>query len=226
MLTTCSYDLVKIGYATDVEERVKKLNKSECLPYPYYVYATYETTSTSLLDITLHGLIDKLNPELRTKCEYEGKERKREFYKMAPIDAYTILESIAIISNTEKRLKRWYQSDSENHAIEEEKAEKNQQKSRFTFSSAKIPIGSEIYFINKPNIPFVSETDLNNKYPKIVARVVGDTEIEYNGKTWSLSRLAKELANTPYGLAGPRYWYYKGKSLCNIRDECEHSNTN
>ena len=54
-------DYVKIGYADDVEERVKQLNSSECTPFAFRVYATYEVNSR-LLDKKIHSIIDKLNP--------------------------------------------------------------------------------------------------------------------------------------------------------------------
>ena len=48
-------DMVKIGYATDVEARRKQLSTT-ALPYDYEVYATYET-SGNLEDKKLHRMI-------------------------------------------------------------------------------------------------------------------------------------------------------------------------
>lgn len=46
ILTNPSFrDWVKIGYADDVVERVKQLNRSECTPFAFRVYATYEVNS-------------------------------------------------------------------------------------------------------------------------------------------------------------------------------------
>lgn len=56
-------DMVKIDYATDVENRRKQLSTT-ALPYDYEVYATYETAG-NLEDKKLHKLIDNLNPDLR-----------------------------------------------------------------------------------------------------------------------------------------------------------------
>ena len=41
--------------------------------------------------------MDKLNPDLRSTEEVDGKRRIREFYAMTPEDAYSILEAIAEI---------------------------------------------------------------------------------------------------------------------------------
>ena len=52
----------------------------------------------------LHQMIDKLNPNLRSIEEFNGKTRKREFYNMSPADAYSILETIAQINGLEDNL--------------------------------------------------------------------------------------------------------------------------
>ena len=90
-------DMVKIGYAADVEVRRQQLSTT-ALPYEYEVYATYET-SGSLEDKKLHKLIDNLNPDLRVS-------KNREFFIMTPEDAYELLEAIAIISNSLNKLKK------------------------------------------------------------------------------------------------------------------------
>lgn len=96
-------ELVKIGYTTNVDERLKKLNNSEGLPYSFRLYAYYKV-SKSLSDIKLHSIIDKLNPQLRTIENINGKERKREFYAMSADEAYNILEAIAQINGLEENL--------------------------------------------------------------------------------------------------------------------------
>lgn len=90
-------NMVKIGYATNVEQRRQQLSTT-ALPYEYEVYATYET-SGNLEDKKLHKLIDKLNPDLRVS-------KNREFFVMVPEDAYDLLEAIALISNTGSKLKK------------------------------------------------------------------------------------------------------------------------
>ena len=106
ILTNPSFpDYVKIGYASDIEKRLKQLNRSETIPFAFRVYAIYEVEK-SLTDKELHKLIDNLNPDLRTIENFDGKERVKEFYAMSPEDAYGLLECIAKISGTIDRLKR------------------------------------------------------------------------------------------------------------------------
>ena len=87
-------DYVKIGYAEDVERRLQQLNRSECIPFAFRIYATYEVDSR-LSDLKIHSIIDKLNPNLRSIDNFNGQKRVREFYAMSPEDAYSILEAIA-----------------------------------------------------------------------------------------------------------------------------------
>ena len=43
ILTNPSFkEYVKIGYATDIEKRLKTLNRSETIPFAFRVYATYD----------------------------------------------------------------------------------------------------------------------------------------------------------------------------------------
>ena len=54
VLTNPSFpDYVKIGYASDIEKRLKQLNRSETIPFAFRVYATYDVNST-LTDKELH----------------------------------------------------------------------------------------------------------------------------------------------------------------------------
>ena len=58
ILTNPSFpDYVKIGYADDIDKRLKQLNRSECIPFAFRVYATYEVNSR-LSDLKLHAIID------------------------------------------------------------------------------------------------------------------------------------------------------------------------
>ena len=88
ILTNPSFpNYVKIGYADDVDSRVRQLNSSACTPYAFRIYATYEVNSR-LSDLKIHEIIDKLNPNLRSIDNFEGKKRVREFYAMTKEDAY------------------------------------------------------------------------------------------------------------------------------------------
>lgn len=104
ILTNPSFpEYVKIGYADDVNERLKTLNTSPAIPFAFRVYATYEV-DYKLEDKKVHKLIDTINPELRSVENINGKTRKREFYQMSKEQAYTLFECIAEISGTKDSL--------------------------------------------------------------------------------------------------------------------------
>lgn len=74
ILTNPSFpDYVKIGYADDVERRLQQPNRSECIPFAFRIYATYEVTSR-LSDVKIHEIIDRLNPDLRAIENFDGKK--------------------------------------------------------------------------------------------------------------------------------------------------------
>ena len=118
VLTNPSFpEYVKIGYADDLQKRLKQLNRSECMPFAFRAYCTYEVEGR-LKDQEVHALIDRLNPDLRAIETFAGKSRVREFYAISPEDAYGILSSIAAISGTADRLKM---VDPTGQEIEDEK---------------------------------------------------------------------------------------------------------
>lgn len=92
---------IKIGYAEDVDKRVKELSGT-AVPFPYEVYCTYEIPRIHGVkdpDKLLHDLIAKLNPSLRISPN-------REFFEMFPWDAYDMLFAIAQMHGRTDKLKR------------------------------------------------------------------------------------------------------------------------
>lgn len=208
ILTNPSFpDYVKIGYADNLEKRMEQLNRSESIPFAFRAYAIYEVTSR-LTDRSLHDLIDKLNPELRSIDNFDGKERKREFYAMSPDEAYSLLECIAKISGTEDRLKKMAP---EGHEIldEETAAEVAQEAKRgpFRFSAVDIPIGAVLKYVNDPTIEVA---------------VVDDRHISYKGLTTSVSAVAQELLEADHAVQGTLYFTYEGEKLTDRRDRVEN----
>jgi len=128
----------------------------------------------------------------------------REFFEMDPERAVPALK---ISGAPEIKL--------ENEMIDEEGKiieEKNQKisKKRYSFSYVNIPIGSELIYTRDENIK---------------CKVVSDNEVEYNGKHYSLSRLARELLRqkgyTWNGVTGPLYFKYNEKTLSEIKKDKE-----
>ena len=92
---------IKIGYAEDVDKRVKELSGT-AVPLPYEVYCTYEIPRIKGVkdpDKLLHDLISKLNPSLRISAN-------REFFEMFPWDAHDMLFAIAQMHGRADKIKR------------------------------------------------------------------------------------------------------------------------
>lgn len=210
VLTNPSFpDYVKIGYASDMTERLKQLNRSECVPFAFRVYATY-AVDKPLQDKELHALIDRLNPELRAVDMFDGKPRVKEFYAISPQDAYALLESISRLSGTQGRL-RLVQPDGQAVADAGMAAvvrrERMAKRSRFSFKSCGIPVHSKIVLADKPDV---------------VATVLDENTIlcedEFGGMmTGTMADFVELHLGVCHAGAGDSYWLYGGRRISDIR---------
>ena len=204
MTNPCLKDMVKIGYATDVEARRKQLSTT-ALPFEYEVYATYETTG-NFEDKKLHELIDRLNPDLRLA-------KNREFFAMSGEDAYRMLETIAEISGSTDKLKRLKEKSeqicSKRNGIHREYSQRHQ-KDRIRFSACQIPVGAELEFSEDRDIK---------------VNVFDDIHIIYKEEVLSMSGLAQRLTGKG-PLQGSRYFLYNGKTITEIAKETQWKGDN
>lgn len=110
-------DMVKIGYTKDVEARRKGLNSSGVRD-AFEIYAVCETSSDKEhIDKTLHKLIDTLNPDLRY-------DKNKEFYKMTPEQAYSVLKVLVEFEGIFFNLKRYKKPGKKGAAAKESMPEK------------------------------------------------------------------------------------------------------
>lgn len=209
ILTNRSFpDYVKIGYADNIDRRLNELNRSECIPFAFRIYATYEVPRR-LTDLSLHRIIDKLNPTLRAIDTFNGKPRKKEFYAMTKEDAFSLLEAIAEIHDATDKLKIYPVSEEERadeQIANEVVAERKEKAAPFRFSMCNIVPGEELEFWRK-----------ENEATGITCTVIDDKRVSYNGQIWSLSSLVTELSGIS-SAHGPCYFKYKGEWLNDIRD--------
>ena len=99
---------IKIGYAEDVERRVRDLSGTS-VPLPYKVYCTYEIpriNGSKDPDKLVHNLIQLLNPGLRISPN-------REFFEIDPWDAYDMLSAIAQMHGRSDKLKLYEVNESD-----------------------------------------------------------------------------------------------------------------
>jgi len=127
----------------------------------------------------------------------------REFFKMDAEDAVSALK----ISG-EPEIKLNNEMIDENGTIIED--EPKSLKTVFTFSSVNIPQNAELSFTRDENIK---------------CKVISDREVEYNGKNYYLSGLAKKLFNDMgynwKAVQGTMYFKYNDKILSDLRNEIE-----
>lgn len=176
ILTNPSFpQYVKIGYADDVEKRLQQLNRSECIPFAFRLYAFYKV-ETRLTDIKLHSLIDKLNPNLRSIEYFKGKKREREFYAMTAQDAFEILETIAEINGLRENLvlveptKEEIDNEEVADEIRTKRSVTQLPRMDWLLDQGIVKIGDRIHVIN---------------HPEEIATIVDDSNVEYCGQIMS-----------------------------------------
>lgn len=204
ILTNPSFpEWVKIGYADNVNRRVDELNRTTATPFAFRVYATYEVNER-LGDLKIHDMIDKLNPNLRSRDVVKGKERVREFFQMTKEDAYSLFEAISEISGTKDKL---YKAAETSQDIEEEKEaeEARKRKPNIDFFKCGLKIGDELVYIEDSSV---------------VAVVESAHKVSYNGTTTSLSRIVMDIKNID-SIAGPSYFTFNGRPLVEIAYETQ-----
>lgn len=204
IMTNPSFEnFVKIGYAEDVERRLKEFNNSTVLPYSFRVYATYKVDS-KLTDKKVHAIIDSLNPDLRSIETLNGKERKREFFSMTKESAYSLLKAIAEINGLERNLKIWKMSEDDKRN-EAEVNRVNKLAKPLDFNDIDIKPGEivELWHHNKR----IAE-----------CKVIDNKKVLFEGEAQSLTSVVKNKLGMK-SPAGPDYFKYKGRWLNDIRRE-------
>lgn len=86
---------VKIGRTTEIKRRLKELYNTS-VPLPFKLEDTLRTTSTkqaSILEKSIHEIIDTLNPSLRKFTE----ARKREFFKLSVSEGVEVFKLVSKI---------------------------------------------------------------------------------------------------------------------------------
>lgn len=190
-------DWVKIGRTEDIDRRIKDLSSKTCLPYPFTLYAWCRTIKYKELEAQIHKFLDKYR-QLKIVPN-------REFFSMLPCEA---LEALRFLSSTI--------ADAEIYAPSEEEEKKLHTKAAppFRFSMVGIKPGEKLIFVPRNLTVFVKEDKIDNK-------------IEYEGKTYTLSRfcvqfMPDEKRNKKDAYQGPAYFSYNGKLLVRLRAEIEN----
>ena len=191
-------NLVKIGIATDINERMRQLY-STGVPLPFNCEYAGIVENASEVEKALHFAFG-----------HNRLHDRREFFEIEPSQAIVLLKLLCKDEVTPNTI-------NQDVSAEETKAVEARQKIRsaFNFSMVDIPLGSELHFIDEP---------------EIIAKVVSNTKIEFNGETTSLSASAGKLLQSLKGWWAdqepkaqcPKYWVYMGETLSERRNRMEN----
>ena len=205
ILTNPSFpEYVKIGYADDVNKRLVQLNRTECTPFAFRLYATYNVPDR-LADKKLHSLLDMFDANLRAVDELNGKKRVKEFYAMKPEKAYHALELIADLTDTADGLVLYEVSTKDKN---EDELANSIRRPKFNFKNLGIKPGEYLDYIHDSSIK---------------VKVIDDNRlVEYEGKEYHLSNLAQQLLGRPSKVQGTLHFSYKGEVLTELRDRLEN----
>lgn len=212
----CLDGWVKIGMTqrNDIEKRLQELNTPTNIPLSFRCYATYEVENPEQVEKSIHRLINKIDNTLHARETLDnGKIREREFFKISPETAYGIFKEVASLRNDTKNLKLY--TPSKNESEEQELAESRTKRSNNSFKLLGIEIGENLSFLYDDSI-VVKVADNKN-------------QVEYNGKIYSITRLAINILIDKYGWSenlhanGWRFFTKDGITLSDLRDRIENT---
>lgn len=199
VLTNPSFrdDWVKIGKSKRLPEVRGRELYNTAVPLPYEVYATLYTDKYNEAERMIHRSIDRIS-DLRIN-------KNREFFNIAPENAYEILLDIKELLGDEATLE--LKGDNVEVAEKEQTGTKRKVSRRFDFYSRGLKDGDVIKFIGDESI---------------TAIVCNERQVLFESEEWYLSPLVRELytrqgdvyASGAY--QGPAYFTFNGVKLTDI----------
>lgn len=196
-------DYIKIGFtaADDVETRMKQLDTTG-LPLPFRLHACVELENAQKLERLAHEVFS-----------HHRARANREFFLMEPETAVTYLTAVSMNDSQARWIAANRQMIDETGQKVAEDMVVKPRLSNFTFSAADVPLGSEIAFTRDASI---------------TARVVSDTEVEFEGTRTKLSPLTRLIfermgtMNSSGAYAGPHYFTFEDELLSERRKRLSH----
>lgn len=198
VLTNPSFkaDWVKIGKSSRLPDVRSKELYNTAVPLPYEVYATLCTERYHQAEKLIHRSIDRIS-HLRINAS-------REFFNIPPEKAFEILEDIADLLGEEAEVNMY----GDNVVIKtEQNGAKGTKGEVFDFYKRGIKDGEVICFVGDPSIKAV---------------VVSNRQVLFEGETYYLSPLVREIyrrkgtVSSSGAYQGPAFFTYFGKKLIDI----------
>ena len=200
VLTNPSFrdDWVKIGKSKRLPEVRSRELYNTAVPLPYEIYATLQTVKYKEAERMIHRSIDRIS-NLRIN-------KSREFFNIAPEDAYEILADIKELLGEEAILE--LKGDNIEISKEENVGTRRKASQRFDFYSRGLKDGDVVRFIG------------DNTTTAIVA---SERQVLFENELWTLSGLARELftrlgtVNSSGAYQGPAYFTFNGIKLTDLQ---------
>lgn len=129
---------------------------------------------------------------------------------MSAEDAYLMFEAMAEIHGTTDllvKIKPDKKQEEEEETANEVKEIAREKLASFSFDLVQIAPGEEVEFWYTAQ-----------RSSEMMCKVIDNKHIEYDGEVYSLSSFATKMVKSKHGVAGPRYFKYKGEWLNEIRD--------
>jgi hypothetical protein len=210
----CLVGWVKIGMSDkdDIQDRLTELNNPSNIPLSFRAYAVYHVENPLAVEKGIHNLIDTIDDTLRAiERKDNGRNRKREFYKISPEKAFEIFKQVAEFRGDAESLQMIEPTEVE-QKIDEIIQRK---KPRLSLKEIGIPDGVTLNFVNDETITCVADIERN--------------KLIYENNSYSLSALAIKLLNEKCGwniksIAGGSYFKFNGETLNDIRNSSEINN--
>lgn len=199
VLTNPSFrdDWVKIGKSSRLPEVRGRELYNTAVPLPYEIYCTLKTEKYSEAERMIHKSIDRL-----TKLRINPN---REFFNIAPEKAFEILSDIKDLLGDEAILE--IKGDNTEVLTKSPSGHKTRTGERFDFYKRGLKDGDIIRFVEDE---------------AIVAVVCNARQVIFEGETWYLSPLVRELytrmnrVSVSGAYQGPLFFAYQGKRLTEL----------
>lgn len=183
--------LVKIGKTTqeDVSIRMSQLY-STGVPVPFECLYAVEVDDCSKVESALHIAFGpyRINPN-------------REFFKIEPEQAISILELLGPNNATERIANELNQNVSQ---AEKDSGEKLKKRPNMNYFEMGLNRGDLLYFVDNENI---------------TVSIHSEKKVDFNGEIISLTKATKIILGLDYAVQPARKWKYHGRLLIDLYDE-------
>ena len=187
--------LVKIGMTSrnNIDERMKELYGTG-VPVPFECKYACKVKSSDC---------EKIEKALHTAFAPDRINANREFFKIKPEQAMAILELFNREDVTQE-----ITDEIDNDLTTEDKSASEK------INSSRRPPLNYFEMRNKKDDLLVYVKDNN-----IIASIVDEKKVMYEGEIYSLTALTKKILNIQHAIQPTGYWMFNGKNLRDIYDE-------